>query len=212
MIWYEGRNTAITGWKKRKILTAVSIIHLQPILKEKREEAPDRNFYRLRKWIMGRVTWIKTDLFFFFVVTFFSVRSRSRSRKEGGRGTKEEAQRERERKKRRVRKRRRKVEEERKEGSGVASTLDWNLKIPGSIPGSTLKEIIHPKTTSYFGIIGDRFDLKLIPEFNGSIPVLDWVEKVELNCLLSGVKSIEHVIPLCLSGGAFAVYQQLGVE
>ena len=41
--------------KKRKILTAVSIIHLQPI-KEKREEAPDRNFYRLRKWIMGKVT------------------------------------------------------------------------------------------------------------------------------------------------------------
>ena len=64
VIWYEGRNTAITGWKKRKILTAVSIIHLQPILKEKREEAPDRNFYRLRKWIMGRVTWIKTDSFF----------------------------------------------------------------------------------------------------------------------------------------------------
>ena len=39
------------------------------------------------------------------------------------------------------------MEEERKEGSGVASTLDWNLKIPGSIPGSTLREIIHPKTT-----------------------------------------------------------------
>ena len=60
--------------------------------------------------------------------------------------------------------------------------------------------------------MGDRFDLKLIPEFNGSTPVLDWVEKVELHCLLSGVKSIEHVIPLRLSGGAFAVYQQLSVE
>ena len=60
--------------------------------------------------------------------------------------------------------------------------------------------------------MGDRFDLKLIPEFNGSTLVLDWVEKVELHCLLSGVKSIEHVIPLRLSGGAFAVYQQLSVE
>ena len=60
--------------------------------------------------------------------------------------------------------------------------------------------------------MGDRFDLKLIPEFNGSTPVLDWVEKVELHCLLSGVKSIEHVIPLRLSGGAFAVYQQLSAE
>ena len=60
--------------------------------------------------------------------------------------------------------------------------------------------------------MGDRFDLKLIPEFNGSTPVLDWVEKVELHCLLSGVKSIEHVIPLRLSGGAFAVYQQVSAE
>ena len=60
--------------------------------------------------------------------------------------------------------------------------------------------------------MGDRFDLKLIPEFDGSIPVLVWVEKVELHCLLSGVKSIEHVIPLRLSGGAFAVYQQLSAE
>ena len=60
--------------------------------------------------------------------------------------------------------------------------------------------------------MGDRFDLKLIPEFNGSTPVLDWVEKVELHCLLSGIKSIEHVIPLRLSGRAFAVYQQLSAE
>ena len=47
----------------------------------------------------------------------------------------------------RERERRRKVEEERKEGSGVTSTLDWNLKVAGSIPGSTHREIIHPKTT-----------------------------------------------------------------
>ena len=60
--------------------------------------------------------------------------------------------------------------------------------------------------------MGDRFDLKLIPEFDGSTPVLDWVEKVELHCLLSGVKSIEHVIPLRLYGGAFTVYQQLSAE
>ena len=60
--------------------------------------------------------------------------------------------------------------------------------------------------------MGDRFDLKLIPEFNGLTPVLDWVEKVELHCLLSGIKSIEHVIPLRLSGGAFAVYQQFSAE
>ena len=86
VIWSKGRNTAITvsTWKKRKILTAVSIIHLQPILKEKREGDPKWNFYRLRKWIMGRVVWIKTDQFLrwwlvFFCVSF-SVRSRSWSR------------------------------------------------------------------------------------------------------------------------------------
>ena len=32
---------SVCMWKKRKILTAVSIIHLQPILKEKREGAPE---------------------------------------------------------------------------------------------------------------------------------------------------------------------------
>ena len=118
----------------------------------------------------------------------------------------------REREKKGERERRRKVEGERKEGNGVTSNLNLNLKVAGSMPGSTLREIIHPKTTSYFGIMGDRFDLKLIPEFNGSTPVLDWVEKVELHCLLSGVKSIEHVIPLRPSDGAFAVYQQLSAE
>ena len=60
--------------------------------------------------------------------------------------------------------------------------------------------------------MGDRFDLKLILEFDGSTPVLDWVEKVELHCLLSDIKSIEHVIPLRLSGRAYTVYQQLSAE
>ena len=63
---------------------------------------------------------------------------------------KEEAQREREREKKKKeseRERRRKVEEERKEGSGVTSILDWKLKVAGSIPGSTHREIIHNKTT-----------------------------------------------------------------
>ena len=35
---------------------------------------------------------------------------------------------------------------------------------------------------------------------------------MELHCLLSGIKSIEHVIPLRLFGRAFAVYQQLSPE
>lgn len=57
-----------------------------------------------------------------------------------------------------------------------------------------------------------KFDLKLIPEFDGSTSVVDWVERVELTCRLCGVKQIELVIPLRLTGGALDVYQQLSDE
>ena len=126
-------------WKKRKILTAISIIHLQPILKEKREGAPEWNFYKLRKWIMGRVTWIKTDQFLWWGRVFLlrQFLGEKQKQRKGGKGTKGEAQKERERK-----------GEWRREGGKwcskkPASTLDRNLKVPGS----TLMEIIHPKTT-----------------------------------------------------------------
>ena len=142
--------------KKRKILTAVSIIHLQPILKEKREGAPEWYFYRLRKWIMGRVAWIKTDQFLWWWLVFFcfcvSFSARSRSRE------KEKQEKRWKRNERRSREREKESEEKKEESGGgtqrekwcskkPASTLDWNLKVPGSIPGSTLREIIHPKTT-----------------------------------------------------------------
>ena len=126
VIWSKGRNTAITVSRsvcKRKILTTVSIIHLQPILKEKREGAPRWNFYRLRKWIMGRVVWIKTDQFLWWRCVFFfcvSFSARSRGGETGKKVEEERKEKHGEREKRRVRKRRRKVEEERKEGSGVA--------------------------------------------------------------------------------------------
>ena len=147
--------------------------------KGKKRGGPKWNFYRLRKWIMGRVAWIKTDQFLRWQLVFFASISRReaeaekrRNRKKGGRGTKGEAESERE------------SERKGEWGRGgtqrgkwcskkPASTLDWNLKVPDSIPGSTLREIIHPKTTSYFGVMGDRFDLKLIPDFNGSTPVFD---------------------------------------
>ena len=77
----------------------------------------------------------------------FSLREAEAGKKVEEEWKKKHRERERERKKK-ERERRWKVEEEHKKGSGVTSTLDWNLKIPGSIPGSTLREIIHPKTTS----------------------------------------------------------------
>lgn len=54
-------------------------------------------------------------------------------------------------------------------------------------------------------------ELRLIPEFDGAgdQSIVEWLEKLELVCDLRGVTKIENVIPLRLSGGAFAVYQQL---
>ena len=59
------------------------------------------------------------------------------------------------------------------------------------------------------------FDPKLIPLFDGTDAgqsVVEWVEKAELVCRLSGVKHIECVVLMRLSGGAYAVYQQLSEE
>ena len=54
-------------------------------------------------------------------------------------------------------------------------------------------------------------ELRLIPEFGGggSQDVVEWLDKAELVCELRGISKPETVIPLRLTGGAFAVYQQL---
>ena len=53
------------------------------------------------------------------------------------------------------------------------------------------------------------FDVRLIPEFSGDGTVSQWLDKVTLICELRGVSDLTEVIPLRLTGGAFAVYQQL---
>ena len=57
-------------------------------------------------------------------------------------------------------------------------------------------------------------DLRLIQEFSGdgSVNVIEWLEKAELVCALRGFTRLEAVLPLRLTGGAFAVYQQLTAE
>jgi len=54
-------------------------------------------------------------------------------------------------------------------------------------------------------------ELRLIPEFGGggSQDVVEWLDKAGLVCELRGILRPETVIPLRLTGGAFAVYQQL---
>ena len=59
------------------------------------------------------------------------------------------------------------------------------------------------------------FDPKSNPLFDGTdswLSVVEWVEKAELVCRLSRVKNIEYVVPMRLSGGACAIYQQLSEE
>ena len=61
----------------------------------------------------------------------------------------------------------------------------------------------------------DKFDTRLIPEFNGSatVPsVVEWVEKAEGICKLCEIEEPATVIPLRLTGGAYAVYQHLRDE
>ena len=54
------------------------------------------------------------------------------------------------------------------------------------------------------------FDLKLIPEFDGTGDFVDWYEKVELVCgLQKPAVDLVAVVPLRLKGGASAVYRQL---
>ena len=51
--------------------------------------------------------------------------------------------------------------------------------------------------------------VKLIPEYCGDGCVTEWLEKVELVCDLRKVKDVATVLPLRLTGSAFAVYQQI---
>ena len=59
----------------------------------------------------------------------------------------------------------------------------------------------------------DRFDLKLIPEFDSSPTgpsVVEWFKKAECVYRLCKIKEPALIIPLRLTKGAYAVYQQLG--
>ena len=54
--------------------------------------------------------------------------------------------------------------------------------------------------------------VKLIPEYSGEGSVTEWLEKAELVCELRKVTDVATVLPLRLTGNAFAVYQQMPKE
>ena len=56
-----------------------------------------------------------------------------------------------------------------------------------------------------------NFDARVISEFDGTTDVVEWWTRAELLCELRGVAA-ESVLPLRLSGGAFAVWSQLPAE
>lgn len=73
----------------------------------------------------------------------------------------------------------------------------WSLSVT---PPSPKKNISAHLIISYFGILGDKFDLKLIPEFDGSTSILDRVEKVELHCYLTWIALNPWFIYACPRG------------
>ena len=80
------------------------------------------------------------------------------------------------------------------------------------------------KPTSYLGKMDDKsssdqsakatttpplpFDVRLIPEYDGTTHVVEWLTRASMLCDLRGV-AIADVLPLRLTGGAFVVWSQL---
>ena len=54
-----------------------------------------------------------------------------------------------------------------------------------------------------------KFSLRLILKFDSSTSVVDWVKRMALTCCLCGIKQVEPVIHLQLTGDTLDIYQQL---
>ena len=52
------------------------------------------------------------------------------------------------------------------------------------------------------------FDVRLIPEYDGTADIVEWLQRTEFLCQLRGV-SVMSVLPLRLNRGAFVVWSQL---
>ena len=62
---------------------------------------------------------------------------------------------------------------------------------------------------------GKAFNIRLIPEICGTVtdmPIVEWLEHVEMVCELSAMDRVELLLPLRLPGGALCVYRQLSQE
>ena len=107
--------------------------------------------------------------------------------------------------------------------------VDWESKSwnpsPSIIQLPTSPDCLEPlstkNNTSYFGtchslaMMGKAFDIQLILEFTCTatdVPIVEWIENVELVCELCTMDRVEHVLPLQLQSGTPTVYQRVDPE
>ena len=67
----------------------------------------------------------------------------------------------------------------------------------------------------FLAMEGKTFDVRLVPEFIRAaidMPIVEWIENVELVCELCTMKNVERVLPLRLRRGALAIYRQISPE
>ncbi|KAF0308959.1 hypothetical protein FJT64_019886 [Amphibalanus amphitrite] len=88
--------------------------------------------------------------------------------------------------------------------AGVMSTA---VTVVASVPYVPVMSVAQP-SPAVLAAPSLSFDVRLIPEYDGSADVVEWFSRAELLCQLRGV-AVETVLPLRLSGGAFSVWSQL---
>ena len=84
-------------------------------------------------------------------------------------------------------------------GGATATIADGSTSV--SAGGATV-------ATSTAGMSSQPFDSRLVPEYDGKTDIVEWWERARLLCELRGVP-LMTVVPLRLSGGAFAVWSQM---
>lgn len=56
--------------------------------------------------------------------------------------------------------------------------------------------ILEVSRSAILALMAGHFVIKLIPEFNGSGSLIEWMEKTQMVCDLCGLKQVEWHVPL----------------
>ena len=93
-------------------------------------------------------------------------------------------------------------------GAVTASPTTGNPTCIAALSQAPLMSVGAPSVVTAPVVAATPFDARLIPEFGGSADVVEWLQRAEMLCQLRGVP-VMSVLPLRLTGGAFAVWSQL---